>query len=133
MLPGRNQTLFKMSSRTQECITPTVWTCKGTVEVLGGFHLSNSTSEGTQHAEIIFDYKRAEGGVPYIETTSVRSNDGPVDIEVTFSETYEGLHSGTGKITRECANLSRLIVQRRWSILPFLKRNGYLSGSSPES
>ena len=73
--------------------SPLKWTCVGNIDCTDGFKLSNY-SEG--HSEIMFDYERAEGGLPFIGTTEVVSNGGPVEVEIIFSETYEGIQSGTG-------------------------------------
>ena len=59
------------------------------------FNLSNA-EEG--HSEITFDYEHAVGGLPFIETSSVVSNGGVVEIEVVFSETFAGLQSETGTL-----------------------------------
>ncbi|CZR69446.1 related to alpha-L-rhamnosidase A [Phialocephala subalpina] len=73
--------------------TPSKWTVNGDVKDIEGFELSNG-AEG--HSEIIFDYERAEGGVPFIETNGVVSNGEDVEIDVIFSETYAGLQNNTG-------------------------------------
>lgn len=73
--------------------SPSKWTCVGKVDCSDGFKLSNG-AEG--HSEILFDYERAEGGLPFISTTEVASNGEPVEIDIIFSETYEGIQSGTG-------------------------------------
>lgn len=74
---------------------PSKWTWKGTVDVTDNFKLSN-TEEG--RSEITFDYEHAVGGLPFIETSSVVSNGGVVEIEVVFSETFAGLQSETGTL-----------------------------------
>ncbi|KUJ16636.1 bacterial alpha-L-rhamnosidase domain-containing protein [Mollisia scopiformis] len=73
--------------------TPRKWTVTGDVKVDGDFELSNGTEE---QSEILFDYERAEGGIPFIETSKVISNGEDVQVEIVFSETYAGLHSETG-------------------------------------
>jgi hypothetical protein len=73
---------------------PSKWSWKGAVEVTEFFNLSNV---GGEYSEITFDYERAVGGLPFIETSSVvSSNGGVVEIEVVFSETFAGLLSETG-------------------------------------
>ena len=73
--------------------SPSVWTCNGNVDFTDGFKLSNSEEGG---AEIIFDYERAEGGIPFIGIAEVVSSAHAVEVDVIFSETYEGIQNGTG-------------------------------------
>jgi hypothetical protein len=75
------------------CIKPSKWTWNGNVSFAEGFELSNG-DEG--HSEIVFDYQRAEGGMPFIETNKVARRDGPVEIQIIFSETFAGLQKDTG-------------------------------------
>lgn len=72
---------------------PPKWTWNGNVDCTDGFKLFNG-AEG--RSEITFDYGRAEGGLPFIGTTEVVSNGEPVEIDIIFSETYEGIQNGTG-------------------------------------
>jgi hypothetical protein len=76
-----------------DCSTPSVWSCKGNVSDVGGFTISN---DANAQSEITFDYGRAEGGIPYIETSKVTSSGGLVQVDVIFSETHAGLESDTG-------------------------------------
>ncbi|TVY81734.1 hypothetical protein LSUE1_G005471 [Lachnellula suecica] len=77
-------------SKAQSC--PAKWTVKGDVSVDEEFTLSNGESG---QSEITFDYGRAEGGMPFVQTSKV-SCDGPVEVDIIFSETFEGLQSETG-------------------------------------
>lgn len=74
---------------------PTRWTLSGDVDVTNGFKLTNG-NEG--YSEILFDYERAVGGLPFIGTSAVVSNGEPVVIDVILSETFEGIESGTGML-----------------------------------
>jgi hypothetical protein len=80
-------------STQKTCIKPSKWTWNGNVSFADGFELSNG-DDG--HSEIIFDYQRAEGGIPFIETSKVTSRDGPIEIQIIFSETFTGLQKDTG-------------------------------------
>lgn len=73
--------------------TPSKWTVKGTVRIHEEFELSN-TEEGL--SEVVFDYGRAEGGIPFIETSKVTSDGRAVEVDIIFSETYAGLQSNIG-------------------------------------
>ncbi|PVH68309.1 glycoside hydrolase family 78 protein [Cadophora sp. DSE1049] len=73
-------------------ITPLKWTCQGDVEVAGSFKLSNGPKD---QSEMTFDYGFAVGGMPVIETSSV-TGDGPVEVDIIFSETHAGIQSETG-------------------------------------
>ena len=83
----------RKSSTQETCIKPSKWTWNGNVSFAEGFDLSNG-DEG--QSEIIFDYQRAEGGIPFIETSKVTSRDGPIEIQIIFSETFTGLQKDTG-------------------------------------
>lgn len=72
---------------------PTKWTTAGNVTTNNGFTLSNSKSG---QSEITFDFERAVGGMPFIQTKAISSNGGPVEVDIIFSETFEGLQSETG-------------------------------------
>lgn len=74
--------------------SPSKWTWNGDVDFADGFKISNN-AEG--HSEITFDYGRAEGGLPFIGIAEVASNGPSVELDIIFSETYEGVQSGTGK------------------------------------
>jgi hypothetical protein len=74
---------------------PSKWTIDGNVACSEGvFHLSNEEGQSA----ITFDYLRAEGGIPFIETSKVISDGRLVEVEIIFSETFAGLQSATGKI-----------------------------------
>jgi hypothetical protein len=73
--------------------SPLKWTWKGDVDCSDGFKLLNN-AEG--HSEIIFDYERAEGGLPFIGIAETVSSGQPIEICIIFSETYEGIQNGTG-------------------------------------
>lgn len=77
--------------------SPKTWNAVGKVDTSNGFKLSNG-AEG--HADITFDYGRAEGGLPFIEATEVSSSGEPVVIDIIFSETFEGVQSETGTSRR---------------------------------
>lgn len=47
-------------------------------------------------SEVILDYGRAEGGMPFFEISSVEGLAGPVSIEAIYSETSAGLEKETG-------------------------------------
>jgi hypothetical protein len=78
-------------SKGQSC--PAKWTVAGNVIVNGGFTVSNGE---TGQSEITFDYGQAVGGMPFIETKAVTSSGGPVEVDIVFSETFEGLQTETG-------------------------------------
>jgi hypothetical protein len=80
-------------STQKTCIKPSKWTWNGNVSFAADFELSNG-DEG--HSEIIFDYQRAEGGMPFIKTSKVTCRDGPIEIQIIFSETFAGLQKDTG-------------------------------------
>ena len=86
-------------------IVPSKWTYKGGVEAAEGITVSNGR-EAEGHSEITFDYLRAEGGIPFIETSQISSDGGPIEIEMVFSETFSGLDRPTG--TGYSQNLSDL-------------------------
>jgi hypothetical protein len=71
--------------------TPHKWTVKGDVQISGHFQLLHTEE---QQSEIIFDYGRAVGGVPFIEISKVIGED--VQVDIIFSETHGGLSSETG-------------------------------------
>jgi alpha-L-rhamnosidase len=73
--------------------SPSKWTWHGDVDFTDGFKLSNH-AEG--YSEITFDYERAEGGLPFIDTTEIVSNGELVEVGIIFSETYDGIQSRTG-------------------------------------
>jgi hypothetical protein len=52
---------------------------------------------GDGRSEIILDYGRAEGGVPFFETSSVASEGKSVSIEVIYSETSSGIETAVGE------------------------------------
>ena len=78
-------------SKGQSC--PTKWTVVGNVNVDDGFTLSNGESG---QSEITFDYGRAVGGMPFVETKAVSNSGEPVVVDIIFSETFEGLQKDTG-------------------------------------
>ncbi|RDW69281.1 hypothetical protein BP6252_08301 [Coleophoma cylindrospora] len=47
-------------------------------------------------SSIVLDYSRAEGGIPFFKTSAVTSESNSVEIEVVYSETYEGLDKEDG-------------------------------------
>ena len=59
-------------------------------------------------SKIILDYGRAVGGMPFFETTYVKSEDGAATLEITYSETRAGIDKEKGIPTtfqpRELAN-----------------------------
>jgi len=76
------------------CSVPSKWIIYGNVACSEGvFHISNKDGQSA----ITFDYGRAKGGIPFIETSKVTSNGSPVEVEIIFSETFAGLQSATGK------------------------------------
>lgn len=75
-------------------ICPTNWTASADTETAAGLILTNLA---TGQAEIIFDYSRAEGGMPFLEVANVVSEADNVEVDIIFSETYEGTQSETGK------------------------------------
>lgn len=80
---------------TTRSICPTNWTSSADTETAAGLILTNSA---TGQAEILFDYERAEGGMPYLEVANIVSSDAEnVEVDIIFSETYEGLQSEIGK------------------------------------
>jgi hypothetical protein len=81
------------SIRSRCYSSPSKWTWNGDVDASEGFKLSNN-AEG--HSEITFDYERAEGGLPFLGIAEVANNGKPVELDIIFSETYEGMQSGTG-------------------------------------
>jgi hypothetical protein len=74
-------------------ICPPKWTIVGDVQIDEGFTLSNNEAG---QSEITFDYGRAEGGMPFIQTKAVSSAAGPVEVDIIFSETFEGLLKENG-------------------------------------
>lgn len=88
--------------------TPSKWTAKGSVRINEDFELSNGDEE---LSEVVFDYERAEGGIPFIETSKVTSDGRDVEVDIIFSETYAGLQSNTGmhvpERKRDLANISQ--------------------------
>jgi hypothetical protein len=83
----------RVSSESKGYSSPSKWTCTGNVDCTEGFKLSNGAKG---HSSIMFDYERAVGGLPFIGTTEVVSNGQDVEVDIIFSETFEGIQSGTG-------------------------------------
>ncbi|KAH8679026.1 Six-hairpin glycosidase-like protein [Tricladium varicosporioides] len=74
--------------------SPNKWNVSGDVDTSNGWKLVNG---GNGKSEIVFDYERAVGGMPFIETEEIVSCNGePVVVDIIFSETFEGLHKDTG-------------------------------------
>jgi hypothetical protein len=57
-----------------------------------------STSHGGV-SEIILDYGRAVGGIPFFETANVGSEDGVATLEIIYSETRAGIDKEKGMPT----------------------------------
>jgi hypothetical protein len=47
-------------------------------------------------SEIILDYGRAVGGIPFFETANVEIEDGVATLEITYSETRAGIDKEKG-------------------------------------
>ncbi|CAD6447660.1 2ab42c30-6a58-457f-a490-074dddd35bee [Sclerotinia trifoliorum] len=63
-----------------------------------GVHLAQNqpfilSSQGEGIQEIILDYGRSVGGLPFIETVNVTSNGRPAVVDVVYSETSTGVHN----------------------------------------
>lgn len=100
------------------------------LDKLGGTELQSPqtftlSTAGNGLSEVILDYGRAEGGIPFFETCSVESNGEPVLIDAIYSETSLGLTQETGQTicsasrTREKANMLQAMAlfsyfQTRW-------------------
>ncbi len=76
-------------------------------------------------SEIVVDYGRAEGGMPFFETSQVKSNGPSVSIDVIYSETASGVEKDNGLT---CGHISRtkLTFCRRRTILSVLQCHGYI-------
>lgn len=51
------------------------------------------STEGGGIQEIILDYGRSVGGIPFIETVIVTSHGQPAIVDVVYSETSAGVHN----------------------------------------
>ena len=51
------------------------------------------STKGDGIQEIILDYGRSVGGIPFIETVNVSSNGRPAIVDVVYSETSAGVHN----------------------------------------
>lgn len=51
------------------------------------------STQGDGIQEIILDYGRSVGGIPFIETVAVTSNGRPAVVDVVYSETSIGVHN----------------------------------------
>ncbi|KAJ8058721.1 hypothetical protein OCU04_012892 [Sclerotinia nivalis] len=51
------------------------------------------SSRGDGIQEIILDYGRSVGGLPFVETVNVTSNRRPAVVDVVYSETSTGVHN----------------------------------------
>jgi hypothetical protein len=46
--------------------------------------------------ELILDYGRAVGGIPFFEAADVQTENGTVELEITYSETRAGIEKEKG-------------------------------------
>lgn len=114
---------------SKNCRVPSKWTTNGDVSCTDGlFRLSNEEGQSS----VTLDYQRAEGGLPFLETSTVTSSGGTVEVEIIFSETFAGLQSATGKVFlngKGCQFIEDKFtnsLRRRWTIFPLFKCYGYL-------
>jgi len=49
-------------------------------------------------SEIMLDYGRAVGGIPFFETANVQSSDGAASLEIIYSETRAGIDKEKGMV-----------------------------------
>lgn len=57
------------------------------------------STQSTGNSEIIFDYDRCEGGLPFFEIEDVQG-ESRVEMKVTYSETIRGIGSEGGRLYR---------------------------------
>jgi hypothetical protein len=79
-------------------------------------------------SEIILDYGRAVGGIPFFETANVQSEDGKATLEIIYSETRAGIEKEKGTPLRQPLPTIRtsLTLNRRWPILVIFQCNGHI-------
>lgn len=92
------------------------------IQISGDLLLSTSDNG---LSEVILDYGRAEGGVPFLETSQVESNGFSVTIEVIYSETSSGVEKDTGMTIYHYLCV-KLTFYRRWPFLSLFECHGHL-------
>ncbi|KAE9365871.1 glycoside hydrolase family 78 protein [Stipitochalara longipes BDJ] len=71
-----------------------LWTKSGTEQPLPQTIQLSTLAGGV--SELILDYGRAVGGIPFFETANVKSEDGAAALETIYSETRAGIDKGKG-------------------------------------
>jgi len=90
--------LFRMATSNRLSSFPvSFWTKSDTDKTPVPDTIKLSTLEGGV-SELILDYGRAVGGIPFFESANVQSEDGAAVLEIIYSETRAGIDREKGTV-----------------------------------